>query len=67
MEGDFQIFGSSWVGNFPINENSAGVNSKKIDISGSGKSTIANLVTRFYDVNKGVIAVDNENIKKLNK
>ena len=31
--------------------------------SGSGKSTIANLLTRFYDVNKGAIKVDNVDIK----
>jgi subfamily B ATP-binding cassette protein MsbA len=33
--------------------------------SGSGKSTIANLITRFYDVNKGSINIDNLNIKKI--
>ena len=31
--------------------------------SGSGKSTIANLLTRFYDVNDGEILIDNHNIK----
>lgn len=31
--------------------------------SGSGKSTIANLLTRFYDVNNGSIKVDNIDIK----
>jgi subfamily B ATP-binding cassette protein MsbA len=31
--------------------------------SGSGKSTIANLLTRFYDVNEGTISIDNHNIK----
>ena len=35
--------------------------------SGSGKSTIANLVTRFYDVNEGHINIDGENIKNLSK
>ncbi|MCV9929007.1 ABC transporter ATP-binding protein/permease [Flavobacterium sp. LS1R49] len=33
--------------------------------SGSGKSTIANLLTRFYDVNQGSIAIDNVNIKDI--
>ncbi|WP_339837842.1 ABC transporter ATP-binding protein [uncultured Maribacter sp.] len=35
--------------------------------SGSGKSTIANLVTRFYDVNEGEISIDGHNIKDLSK
>jgi len=33
--------------------------------SGSGKSTIANLVTRFYDVNTGVITIDGIDIKDM--
>ncbi len=35
--------------------------------SGSGKSTIANLVTRFYDVSEGQIEIDGTNIKTLTK
>ncbi|MDF0706108.1 ABC transporter ATP-binding protein [Flagellimonas okinawensis] len=35
--------------------------------SGSGKSTVANLVTRFYDVNKGEISIDGTNIKNITK
>ncbi|WP_298758519.1 ABC transporter ATP-binding protein [uncultured Psychroserpens sp.] len=35
--------------------------------SGSGKSTIANLVTRFYDVTEGEILIDGDNIKDLSK
>jgi subfamily B ATP-binding cassette protein MsbA len=35
--------------------------------SGSGKSTIANLVTRFYDVNEGTIKIDGIDIKDLSK
>ena len=33
--------------------------------SGSGKSTIANLLTRFYDVNDGQIQIDNNDIKDI--
>jgi subfamily B ATP-binding cassette protein MsbA len=35
--------------------------------SGSGKSTIANLVTRFYDVNEGNISIDGVDIRNLTK
>jgi subfamily B ATP-binding cassette protein MsbA len=35
--------------------------------SGSGKSTIANLLMRFYDVNKGKIKLDNTNVKDIKK
>lgn len=35
--------------------------------SGSGKSTIANLVTRFYDVDEGAIKIDGLNIKEVTK
>ncbi|MEP3209597.1 MAG: ABC transporter ATP-binding protein [Maribacter sp.] len=35
--------------------------------SGSGKSTIANLVTRFYDVNEGEIKIDGVDIKTMSK
>jgi subfamily B ATP-binding cassette protein MsbA len=33
--------------------------------SGSGKSTIANLLTRFYDVHQGSIAIDGIDIKNM--
>ncbi len=35
--------------------------------SGSGKSTITNLVTRFYDVNEGEIKIDGIPIKQVSK
>ena len=35
--------------------------------SGSGKSTIANLITRFYDVNKGSIKIDGKDIREISK
>ncbi len=35
--------------------------------SGVGKSTLANLVTRFYDVDEGSIEIDGVNIKNIKK
>lgn len=34
--------------------------------TGSGKSTIANLIARMYDVSEGEILIDNNSIKKFN-
>lgn len=34
--------------------------------SGSGKTTVANLLARFYDVSQGQILIDGNNIKDLN-
>ena len=36
-----------------------------VGASGGGKSTIASLLERFYDVNDGAITVDRANIKSL--
>jgi len=35
--------------------------------TGSGKTTIINLLTRFYDINKGEILIDGKNIKEYSK
>ena len=36
-----------------------------VGLSGGGKSTILNLIPRFYDANEGDIFIDNQNIKNL--
>ena len=48
---------------FSIN---AGQNVAVVGLSGSGKSTIIQLIERFYDVNKGEILLDGKNIKEYN-
>ena len=37
-----------------------------VGLSGSGKSTIIQLIERFYDVNNGEILIDGKNIKDYN-
>ena len=35
--------------------------------SGSGKSTLSRLILRFYDINSGLITIDNQDIQKVTK
>lgn len=37
-----------------------------VGLSGSGKSTVASLITRFYDPQEGVVAIDGRDIKDIN-
>ena len=43
-----------------------GMTTAIVGSSGSGKTTINNLLLRFYDVNKGKILINNINIKDIN-
>lgn len=48
--------------NFKVNKN------EKVALvgeTGSGKSTIANLICRFYDINKGEISIDEIDVKNI--
>ncbi len=38
-----------------------------VGATGAGKTTIANLINRFYDINEGTILYDGINIKDINK
>ncbi len=53
------------INNFSISVE-AGESLAIIGTTGSGKSTIANLLTRMFDVNKGVINVDGQPIEDYN-
>ncbi|RDW62004.1 hypothetical protein BP6252_11437 [Coleophoma cylindrospora] len=44
----------------------AGKHTAIVGLSGSGKSTIAGLITRLYDVNGGAVLLDGHDVKDLN-
>jgi ABC-type multidrug transport system fused ATPase/permease subunit len=44
----------------------AGRQTAIVGLSGSGKSTVAGLITRLYNTNEGVVLLDGHNVKDLN-
>lgn len=44
----------------------AGQQTAIVGLSGSGKSTVAGLITRFYDVDDGAVLLDGHDVKDLN-
>lgn len=44
----------------------AGQQTAIVGLSGSGKSTVAGLITRFYDVDDGTVLLDGHDVKDLN-
>ncbi|WP_298526334.1 ABC transporter ATP-binding protein [uncultured Christiangramia sp.] len=63
---DFAYEDDKVLKQFSINVNK-GETVALVGQSGSGKSTIANLITRFYDVNAGTIKIDGIDIRKMKK
>ena len=63
---DFAYEDEKVLKQFSINVNK-GETVALVGQSGSGKSTIANLITRFYDVNSGTIKIDGIDIRKMKK
>ena len=63
---DFAYEDDKVLKQFSINVNK-GETVALVGQSGSGKSTIANLITRFYDVNSGTIKIDGIDIRKIKK
>ena len=63
----FAYKGENWVLkdiNFTINP---GETVALVGATGAGKSSIINLITRFYDIQKGEILIDGINIKDIDK
>jgi len=68
----FENVSFSYVENVKVLENieitvKAGQTIALVGPTGAGKTTIANLLTRFYDVNEGCISIDGSDIKKITR
>lgn len=68
---DFKNISFKYQNDYVLNEVSFTLNKGKsialVGQSGSGKSTIANLLPRFYDIQEGEITVDGVNIKNTSQ
>ena len=64
-------FGYDEAENYVLSDISFTANKGKVTAvigsTGSGKSTVANLIMRFYDVNKGAILFSGKDIRRLNQ
>lgn len=64
-------FGYDEAENYVLSDISFTANKGKVTAiigsTGSGKSTVANLIMRFYDVNKGAVLFAGKDIRKLNQ
>jgi ATP-binding cassette subfamily B protein len=72
MQGDIQLNDVTFTypdGHEPVLENFSlnipfGSNIAVVGETGAGKSTLVNLICRFYDVDKGEILIDGKNVKE---
>ncbi|MGL4647342.1 MAG: ABC transporter ATP-binding protein [Mycoplasmoidaceae bacterium] len=69
---DFKNIDFSYVQNKPIIKNLSfsakpGTINAIVGATGSGKTTLISLLTRFYDINSGTIMIDNQNVADFDK